>query len=152
VPKRVGAVLGVVAADLNATGAFNGFVDIGRKEHAMDVQGREAFAREWLRGWKERDLTTVVEHYSDDVEFQSPVAVHPFGETFRMIRGKKDLTNYFERALASVQEKIEFEFLGVFHGVDTMVVHFQPKTHKFAEFMELNQEGKVCRARAHLQA
>jgi len=33
-----------------------------------------------------------------------------------------------------------------------MVVHFQSKTYKFAEFMELNQEGKVCRARAHLQA
>ena len=118
----------------------------------MDVQEREGFAREWLRLWNERDLTSILSHYSDNVEFQSPVAVHLFGETFRMIRGKKALTDYFERALASVQEKIEFEFLGVFHGVDTMVVHFQSKTYKFAEFMELNQEGKVCRAQAHLQA
>jgi hypothetical protein len=33
VPKRVSAVLGVVAADLNATGAFNGFVDIDSRLH-----------------------------------------------------------------------------------------------------------------------
>src|SRR6187455_2193883 len=64
----------------------------------MDVQEREGFAREWLRLWNERDLTSILSHYSDDVEFQSPVAVHLFGETFRMIRGKKALTDYFERA------------------------------------------------------
>jgi hypothetical protein len=33
VPKRVSAVLSVVAADLNATGAFNGFVDIDSRLH-----------------------------------------------------------------------------------------------------------------------
>jgi hypothetical protein len=40
----------------------------------------------------------------------------------------EDLTHYFERVLAAVPGKIEFEFLGVFHGVDTLVVHFQSKT------------------------
>jgi hypothetical protein len=33
VPKRVSAVLGVVAEDLEATGAFNGFVDIDSRLH-----------------------------------------------------------------------------------------------------------------------
>ena len=117
----------------------------------MDVQEREAFAREWLRLWNERDLMRIMSHYSDDVEFQSPVAVHLFGETFRIIKGKKNLTAYFERALASVTGKIEFEFLGVFHGVDSMVVHFRTTEYKFAECMELNAEGKVRRAMAHLQ-
>jgi len=70
----------------------------------------------------------------------------------RTIKGKKDLTHYFERVLAAVPGKIEFEFLGVFHGVDTLVVHFQSKAHKCAEFMELNHEGKVRRAIAHVLA
>ena len=118
----------------------------------MDVPEREAFAKAWLSSWNERDLERIVSHYGDDVEFQSPVAVHLFGEAFRAIKGKKDLTNYFERVLASVPGKIEFEFLAVFHGVDTLVVHFQSKTHKCAEFMELNNEGKVRRAMAHFQA
>jgi hypothetical protein len=105
-----------------------------------------------LNGWNERDLERIVSHYADDVEFQSPVAVHLFGDALRTIKGKEDLTRYFEGVLAAVPGKIEFEFLAVFHGVDTLVVHFQSKVHKCAEFMELNREGKVCRAMAHFQA
>jgi ketosteroid isomerase-like protein len=118
----------------------------------MDVQERETFARAWLTSWNERDLNRIVSHYADDVEFQSPFAVHLLGDAFRTIKGKENLTRYFERVLAAVPGKIEFEFLGVFHGVDTLVVHFQSKMHKCAEFMELNHEGKVRRAMAHLRA
>ena len=118
----------------------------------MDVQERQAFAKAWLNGWNERDLDRRVSHYADDVEFQSPLAVHLFGDALRVIKGKKELTDYFARVLAAVPGKIEFEFLGVFHGVDTLVVHFQSKEFIGAEFMELNREGKVCRAMAHLQA
>jgi hypothetical protein len=116
----------------------------------MDTQEREVFAKEWLRGWNERDLTQILSHYSEDVEFQSPFAVHLFGETWRIIKGKEALASYFERGLAAAG-KIEFEFLGVFHGVDSLVVHFRSKEFKCAEVMELNGEGKVRRAMAHLQ-
>jgi hypothetical protein len=51
--------------------------------------------------------------------------------------------------LTAVPGKVEFELLGAFHGMDALVVHFQSKTHKCAEFMELNREGKVRRAMAH---
>ena len=122
----------------------------------MDTQEREVFAKEWLRGWNERDLTQILSHYAEDVEFQSPVAVHLFGETWRVIKGKRDLASYFERGLASSPERTEFEFLGVFHGVDSLVVHLvvhsQSKAFRCAEFMELNGEGKVRRAMAHFQA
>ena len=118
----------------------------------MDVQERESFAKAWLNGWNERNLERIVSHYADDVEFQSPFAVHLLGDAWRTIKGKKELTHYFERVLAAVPGKIEFEFLGVFHGVDTLVVHFQSKEFISAECMELNREGKVCRAMAHLQA
>ena len=118
----------------------------------MDVQEREAFAKAWLNGWNDRDLERIVSHYTDDVEFQSPFAVHLLGDAFRTIKGKENLTRYFERVLEAVPGKIEFEFLGVFHGVDTLVVHFQSKMHKCAEFMELNHEGKVRRSIAHILA
>jgi hypothetical protein len=117
----------------------------------MDVQEREAFAKAWLNGWNERDLERILSHYADDVEFQSPFAVYLLGEEWRTIKGKRDLTQYFERGLAAVPGKIEFELLGVFHGTDSLVVHFQSKTHKCAEFMELNHEGKVRRAIAHIR-
>ena len=118
----------------------------------MDVPERKAFAREWLNGWNERDLERIISHYADDVEFQSPFAVHLLGEAWRTIKGKKNLAHYFESVLAAVPGKIEFELLNVFHGMDSLVVHFQSQTHKCAEFMELNHEGKVRRARAHIRA
>jgi|SRR6476646_3303453 ketosteroid isomerase-like protein len=118
----------------------------------MDVQEREAFVKAWLNGWNERDLERIISHYADDVEFQSPFAVHLLGEARRTITGKENLTHYFERVLTAVPGKIEFELLGVFHGMDSLVVHFQSKTHKCAEFMELNHEGKVRRAMAHIRA
>ena len=117
----------------------------------MDTQEREVFAKDWLRRWNERDLTQILSHYSEDVEFQSPFAVHLFGETWRMIKGKKDLAAYFERGLASSPGKIELELLGVFHGVDSLVVHFQSGAFRCAEVMELNGEEKVRRAMAHFQ-
>jgi|SRR6516164_6584930 ketosteroid isomerase-like protein len=118
----------------------------------MDAQEREVFAKEWLRGWNERDLTQILSHYCEDIEFQSPVAVYLFGETMRVIKGKRDLATYFERGLASTEGKIEFELQGVFHGVDSLVVHFKFREFRCAEFMELNGEGKVRRAMAHFQA
>ena len=47
----------------------------------MDVEEREKFAREWLRAWNERDLDRILSHYTEDVQFQSPVAVHLRGDT-----------------------------------------------------------------------
>lgn len=117
----------------------------------MEVQEREKFAQEWLDGWMQRDLERIISHYSDDVVFQSPLAVHLRGESSRTITGKSDLKEYFEQVLAAVPGKIEFELLTVFHGVDSVVVHFQSKEFKCAEVMELNRQDRVCRAAAHIQ-
>ena len=80
----------------------------------MDVQEREAFVKAWLNGWNERDLERIISHYADDVEFQSPFAVHLLGEAWRTITGKENLTHYFERVLTAVPGKIEFELLASF--------------------------------------
>jgi len=55
----------------------------------MDVQEREAFAKAWLNGWNERDLERIVSHYADDVEFQSPLAVHLLAKPCEQSKGKR---------------------------------------------------------------
>jgi ketosteroid isomerase-like protein len=55
----------------------------------MDVQEREAFAKEWLNGSNERDLERIISDYADDVDFQSPFAVHLFGERGEQSQGRR---------------------------------------------------------------
>ena len=112
----------------------------------MDVQRVEAFAQDWIQAWNQRDLDAVLSHYTEDVEFQSPLVIKLLGETSGTVRGKQNLREYFRKALAAFPGDIEIELLGAYQGVNSVLVHFQAKGRKAVEVMELNQEGKIRRA------
>ena len=118
----------------------------------MEVAKMEAFANEWLQGWNQRDLEAILSHYTEDVEFHSPLVVKVLDETSGTVRGKQNLQDYFGKVLAAFPGNLDLELLGVFLGVDSIVVHFQAKGGTAAEVMELNQEGKIRRAMAHGRA
>jgi hypothetical protein len=115
----------------------------------MDAQQVQAFTQEWLRGWNERDLEALLSHYTEDVEFQSLLVVRVLGETSGIVRGRASLREYFGKLLAAFPGSPELELLGVFRGVQSLVIQFQSKGRRAAEVMELNVEGKVRRALAH---
>ena len=93
-----------------------------------------------------RDLEAVLSHYTEDIEFQSPLVVNLLGETSGTVRGKQNLREYFRKALAAFPGGIEIELLGVYQGVNSLLVHFKAKGRKAVEVMELDQEGKIRRA------
>jgi ketosteroid isomerase-like protein len=112
----------------------------------MDAQQTEGFAKGWIQAWNQRDLETVLSHYTDDVEFQSPLVVKLLGESSGTVRGKQNLREYFRKALAAFPGDIEIELLGVYQGVNSLLVHFQARGKKAIEVMELNHDGQVHRA------
>ena len=112
----------------------------------MHAQQTEGFAKGWIQAWNQRDLEAVLSHYAEDVEFQSPLVVKLLGETSGIVRGKQNLREYFRKALAAFPGDIELELLGVYQGVNSLLVHFQAKGRKAVEVMELNEEGKARRA------
>ena len=112
----------------------------------MDAQQTEAFAKGWIQAWNQRNLESVLSHYTEDVEFQSPLVVKLLGETSGTLRGKQNLREYFRKALAAFPGDIEIELLGVYQGVNSLLVHFQAKGRSAVEVMELNEAGKVRRA------
>jgi ketosteroid isomerase-like protein len=112
----------------------------------------DAFAREWIQAWNRRDLESLLACYSDDVEFRSPLAAKLLGEPSGTVHGKANLREYFAKALAAFPGDLGIELLGVFQGMDSIVVHFQVRGRNGAEVMEMNSEGVVCRALAHSQA
>jgi hypothetical protein len=80
------------------------------------------------------------------VEFQSPLVVKLLGETSGTVRGKQNLREYFRKALAAFPGDIKIELLGVYQGVNSVLIHFQAKGRKAVEVMEVNEEGKIRRA------
>jgi ketosteroid isomerase-like protein len=112
----------------------------------------DAFAREWIQAWNRRDLESLLACYSDDVEFRSPLAAKLLGEPSGTVHGKANLREYFAKALAAFPGDLGIELLGVFQGMDSIVVHFQVRGRNGAEVMEMNREGVVRRALAHSQA
>ncbi|HEY3119810.1 MAG TPA: nuclear transport factor 2 family protein [Vicinamibacteria bacterium] len=117
----------------------------------MDIQRAEAFGKDWIQAWNQRDLEAVLSHYTEDVEFQSPLVVKLLGETSGTVRGKQNLREYFRKGLAAFPGDLDIELLGVYAGVDSLVIHFQAKGRTGAEVMELDRDGKVRRAMAHVQ-
>jgi len=112
----------------------------------------DAFAREWVQAWNRRDLESLLACYADDVEFCSPLAVKLLGEASGTVRGKANLREYFAKALAAFPGDLSIELLGLYQGVNSVVVHFQVRGRKGAEVMEMNGDGVVRRALAHTQA
>ena len=112
----------------------------------MDTEQTETFAKGWIQAWNQRDLEAVLSHYAEDVKFQSPLVVKLLVETSGTVRGKQNLREYFRKALAAFPGDIELELLGVYQGVNSLLVHFQAKGRSAVEVMELNEEGKVRRA------
>ena len=118
----------------------------------MDAQQTEGFAKGWIQAWNQRDLEAVLAHYTEDVEFQSPLVVKLLGETSGTVRGKQNLREYFRKALAAFPGDIELELLGAYQGVNSLLVHFQVKGRKGIEVMELNHDRKVRRAMTFSQS
>jgi|SRR6185436_1235991 len=112
----------------------------------------DAFARDWVQAWNRRDLESLLAYYADDVEFRSPLAARLLGDPSGTVRGKQNLREYFGKALAAFPGDPGIELLGVYQGIDSVIVHFQVRGRRGAEVMEMNGAGVVRRAMAHSQA
>jgi len=111
-----------------------------------------AFAHEWVDAWNRRDLESLLSHYSDDIEFRSSLVARLGGAASGTISGKTALREYFQKALAAFPGELGLELLGAYQGAGSIVVLFEARGRKAAEYMEFNAEGAVCRASAHSQA
>jgi ketosteroid isomerase-like protein len=82
------------------------------------------FSGQWLAAFNAHDLEAVLAHFAEDVVFSSPVAARVLPDTAGVVRGKPALRAYWTRALTLVPD-LHFELLGVYAGVDTLVLHYR---------------------------
>src|SRR5215472_8286930 len=83
----------------------------------------QAFARQWAREWKSRDVEALLAHFTDDVVFTSPVAVRILGGD-GVIRGKEALRGYWSEGVRLIPD-LHFEVLALYVGVSTLVINYR---------------------------
>ena len=107
------------------------------------------FAEEWAAAWNARDLDRVLAHYRDDFEMTSPFIARLAGEPTGTLAGKDRVGAYWRRALAGMPD-LRFEVLGVFAGVDSVVIHYEAVPGlRACEVFFFDGQGKVRKAAAH---
>ena len=85
------------------------------------------FVDTWVKHWNDHDLDRLLEHFSDDVTFTSPVAAQLLPDSEGVILGKAALRRYWEEGLRRIPT-LHFEVVGVYTGVDTVVVNYRNQT------------------------
>jgi ketosteroid isomerase-like protein len=90
----------------------------------MGTPDPSSFSQAWLTAFNGHDLAAVLDHFHDDVVFTSPVAARALPDSEGVVRGKKALLAYWTLALERVPN-LHFELLGVYAGVDTLVLNYR---------------------------
>ena len=107
------------------------------------------FAQEWLMAWNSHDLNKIMEHYSEKIDFVSPIIQQMGINAEGKISNKSDLKDYFSKALQKYPD-LHFELYHELKGSHSIVLFYRSINNSFsAEYMELNNEGKVSKVRAH---
>jgi hypothetical protein len=89
----------------------------------MDHAEAKAFAGQWVKDWNAHDVEALLEHFTDDVVFTSPVAVRLFGGD-GVIRGKEALRRYWSEGVRLIPD-LYFEVLALYIGVNTLVINYR---------------------------
>lgn len=106
-----------------------------------------AFAREWVDSWNRHDMDSVLDHYTLDFEFCSPVITQLTGEASGCLRGREAIGRYWESALAKHPE-LHFKLLDVLAGIDSVTLYYQGHRGRVAESFHFNKTGKAIKSMA----
>ncbi len=117
----------------------------------MDTPEPQRFAEQWISAWNARDVEAVLTHYAEDVLFTSPSAQRVVRESGGTVRGKQALRSYWTQALEGNRD--HFELVGVYHGVDTIVLHYRNQLGGLVNEVLTFWDGLVAVGHAtHLQS
>ena len=115
----------------------------------LDRETAEAFAEEWYTAWNAHDLERILEHWSDDAVFTSPLAAKLVPDSGGTVRGKDALRAYW-RAGLDVNPDLHFEPRALLVGHDSIVLSYvNHRGVECAELLVLGADGQAVRGRAH---
>ncbi len=90
----------------------------------MDHSALKKAAAGWIASWNTRNLDRIMEHYADDVEFESPSVIDPWGNPGGKLKGKAALREHFKKGL-DLPPDSPFELINILSGVDGIMVMYK---------------------------
>jgi predicted ester cyclase len=107
------------------------------------------FANEWISAWNSHNIDLIMSHYVENIAFHSPLIIKLNINPEGTIKNKSDLREYFLKGLTAYPD-LHFDLHSVLSGKDSVVLYYESINQTMsAEFMQLNNEGKVTVVRAH---
>ena len=110
----------------------------------------QKFAQKWIESWNSHDLKEILNHYSDDIEITTPIIKMAGGINSGMLKGKKSVADYWEKAL-NINPGLHFEVINSFSGVNSVVIYCKGHRGLSAETFFFDNEGKVISAYAYYE-
>ncbi|MBN8820743.1 MULTISPECIES: nuclear transport factor 2 family protein [unclassified Spirosoma] len=115
----------------------------------MTQQVATQFADEWISAFNAHDLTAILDHYADELEFYSPFIPLLNVNDSGCITSKRDLERYFQIGLDTYPD-LHFTLHNVFVGIDTLAIYYTSVQSRLAcEVFRLNAAGKADRVLCH---
>ena len=111
-----------------------------------DIVAARAFAEDWVAAWNSHDLSRILSHYAEEVEFRSRKAARLVGGG--TVRGRAALREYWAKALAG-QPDLSFELGAVYLGHEMLTLTY--RNHRgveAAETFQFGEDGRVIRSAA----
>lgn len=107
------------------------------------------FAHEWLKAWNTHDLTNIMKHYAEDVQFSSPFVLKIQVNNQGTLIGKPALRQYFEMALMRNPD-LHFDLKHIMIGVKSITLIYTRNNSMLAsEVMILNNYGLISEGLSH---
>lgn len=114
----------------------------------IDAAWAHELANEWIAAWNSHDLERIFSHYVDTFEMRSPLIAERGFSATGTLRGKDAIRPYWSAGLA-VTPPIRFELLGVYAGVNMVVIHYRSIGRKLVtEVLELDADRRIVRGSA----
>ena len=99
------------------------------------------FATRFTKEW--------IDAYDESIDFTSPFIVQLHNDPTGRILNKKDLREYFSRALIKYPD-LHFQLFDTFLSVNSLVIHYESVNNMIAaEYFEFDDHGKITRVKAH---
>jgi ketosteroid isomerase-like protein len=107
------------------------------------------YVKRWVAAFESKDLDRVLEFYTDDVIFHSPLVARLSHDPSGTVQGKAALRTYVKKGF-EVFDHIEFTVLDVLRGVDSIAIHYKGITGAHVvEVLFFDADGMVRESYVH---
>ncbi|CAF1513985.1 unnamed protein product [Rotaria magnacalcarata] len=108
-----------------------------------------AFVTDWIESWNTHNIKKIMAHYADSVSFTSPFIMELKHDPTGAISNRNDLEAYFVQALTKFND-LYFELIDIYVSINSIIIQYKSVNNMIAaEYMELNENGKIVRVTAH---